>query len=204
MKRSDFCKTLITPGIACSCALGIGQGSVFGSFLQDKITSRNPAETPCEKKMEFTQTWVKRFFEIVDKQLDEDTRNRLMQTNGSECAKGAYGELTSDKPATIEEIDQKVQDWQKRLGKENIFRENNTVYFNYVGNPEGLKISDGYCLCPVIENKPETLSPTYCQCSVGYVKYMFQRFITFKPVKAELLESLRSGGKACRFKITLT
>jgi hypothetical protein len=77
------------------------------------------------------------------------------------------------------------------------------VYFNYVGNPKGLKISDGYCLCPMIEDKPDILSPTYCQCSVGYVKYMFQRLITYKPVQVDLLESLRSGGKACRFKVTL-
>jgi Family of unknown function (DUF6144) len=125
-----------------------------------------------------------------------------MQTNGTACAKGAYGELTDDRPATIEEIDQKIATWQKNLGKENIYRQNATVFFNYVGNPKGLKVSDGYCLCPLTENKPETLSPTYCQCSVGYVRYMFQKLITFNPVQVELLESVRSGGKACRFKIT--
>ncbi|NSW95374.1 MAG: hypothetical protein HPY62_11770 [Bacteroidales bacterium] len=203
MKRSDFCKTLISPGIACSCAMGMGLGFTPGSFLPKKNNLKNPFGTPCEKKMEFTQAWIKRFFDIVDRHLDENTRVRLMQANGAECAKGAYGELTSDKPATIEEIDRKINEWQKKIGKENVFRENNTVYFNYVGNNEGLKISDGYCLCPMIEDKPEILSSTYCQCSVGYVKYMFQRFITFKPVEVELLESLRSGGKACRFKVTL-
>ena len=204
MKRSDFCKAMITPGLACSC--GIGLGSVFTTekipSKQNKGTS-NPKETPCSEKMDFTQKWVKRFFEVVDQNLDPETRTRLMQANGQACAKGAYGELTENKPATIEEIDQKISSWQKELGKENIYRKDNTVFFNYVGNGKGLKISDGYCLCPMIENKPETLSPTYCQCSVGYVRYMFQRLITFKPVKVELLESLRSGGKACRFKVTL-
>jgi hypothetical protein len=203
MKRSDFCKSLLTPGIACSCALGLGPTSVLNKVLQTNKPEDNPNETPCDEKIEFAQKWVKRFFEIVDQQLDEETRINLMQLNGAACAKGAYGEFTNDKPATIEDIDQKIVTWQKNLGKENIYRQENTIFLNYVENPKGLKISDGYCLCPLIENKPETLSPTYCQCSVGYVKYMFQRFITFKPVRVELLESLRSGGKACRFKITL-
>lgn len=203
MKRSDFCKSLLTPGIACSCAMGLGQTHVLDSAFQDDKQTDNPKETPCDKKIEFAQNWVKRFFEIIDQQLDEETRTKLMQLNGGACAKGAYGEFTNDKPATIEDIDQKIAAWQKNLGKENIYREDNNIFFNYIGNPNGLKISDGYCLCPLIENKPRSLSPTYCQCSVGYVKYMFQRFITFKPVRVELLESLRSGGKACRFKVII-
>lgn len=198
MKRSDFCKSLLTPSIVCSCAAGLGPTC----FLPKKPLD-NPNETPCDAKIDFAQKWLKRFFDLVDQQLDSETRIKLMQSNGAACAKGAYGELTNDKPATIEDIDKKIVTWQKNLGKENIYRQDSTIFFNYVGNPKGLKVSDGYCLCPMIENKPETLSPTYCQCSVGYVKYMFQRFITFKPVQVELLESLRSGGKACRFKVTL-
>ena len=67
---------------------------------------------------------------------------------------------TFEKPTTLEQIDQKIAEWQKNLGKENIYRRDDHIFFNYVGNPNGLKISDGYCLCPMIEDKPETLSPT--------------------------------------------
>jgi len=195
---------LLTPGIVCGCTLGLQASGILKSVLpvnSDFLTSQN--ETPCTEKMDFTQKWVKRFFEILDQQIDEKTRKKLMQTNGAACAKGAYGEIPGTKAATLEEIDKTITLYQQKLGKENIYRADNIVYFNYVGNSKGLKISDGYCLCPMIENGPVTLSPTYCQCSVGYVQYMFQRFITFKPVRAELLESLRGGGKACRFKIMI-
>jgi hypothetical protein len=204
MKRSQFCKNLLAPGLACSCALGLQAGGMFESLLptQDNPSSK-PGETPCTEKMEFTHKWLKRFFDIMDQQIDEPTRIKLMQSNGAACAKGAYGEFSAAKPATLEEIDGKIALWQKQLGKENIYRTGNTVFFNYVGNPKGLKISDGYCLCPMLENGPVSLSPTYCQCSVGYVQYMFQKQITFKPVKVELLESLRGGGKACRFKVMI-
>jgi hypothetical protein len=204
MERSEFCKKFLASGLACSCALGLQSGSLIEPLKDSKIAPpENPAETPCNEKMDFTQKWVKRFFDIMDKQVDEKTRITLMRTNGAACAQGAMGDITEKKPATLEEIDKTILEWQKGLGKDNIFRKENTVFFNYVGNPKGLKVSDGYCLCPMLENGPISLSPTYCQCSVGYVQYMFQKLITFKPVQVELLESLRGGGKACRFKVTI-
>jgi hypothetical protein len=194
----------MTSGIACGCAAGLqASGILDHSYAYNTATLSDPNETPCNEKMDFTQKWVKRFFEIMDKQLDEKTRTLLMQTNGKACAKGAYGEFTRTEPASPEEIDNTIALWQQKLGKENIFRSDNIVYFNYSGNHRGLKISDGYCLCPMIENAPATLSPTYCQCSVGYVGYMFQKLITFRTVEVELLESLRGGGKACRFKVMI-
>ena len=203
MKRSQFCKSVITPGIAC-CAFGMPAGGMFGSApANDNDAAGGTNETPCNEKMDFTQKWVKRFFDILDSQIDEPARIKLMQTNGAACAMGAYGELTDKKPATLKEIDETIARFQEKIGKENIYRNGNFVYFNYVGSPEGVKISDGYCLCPMIENGPAALSPTFCQCSVGYVGYMFNKMITFKPVKVELLESLRSGGKACRFRVTV-
>jgi hypothetical protein len=204
MKRSQFCKKLLIPGITCGCALGLQASGLFETEIlksQDYPVSLN--ETPCDKKMEFTQKWVKRFFDILDQQVDETVRIKLMQANGAACAKGAYGEIPDAKPATIEEIDNTISQWQQRIGPDNIFRKERTVYFNYTGSPKGIKISDGYCLCPMVENGPVNLSKTYCQCSVGYVGYMFQQKITFNPVQVELLESLRGGGKACRFKVTI-
>ncbi len=203
MKRSQFCKNILAPGIACSCVLGIPAAVLPVNPEHPGAGNANPGETPCNEKIEFTQKWVKRFFDILDQLTDEETRKKLMHANGAACARSAYGEFSEEKPATLAEIDAKISEWQKGLGKENIYREGNSVYFNYVGNPKGLKIADGYCLCPMIENGPATLSPTYCQCSVGYVKFMFRKLITFKPVEAELLESLRGGGKACRFKVTI-
>jgi hypothetical protein len=50
--------------------------------------------------------------------------------------------------------------------------------------------------CPLTEKGPEGLSGLYCECSVGYVKYMIER-VTGTTVKVELLESLKRGGKGC-------
>jgi hypothetical protein len=204
MERSEFCKKFLASGIACSCVLGLKAGELVEPAVPtaDDLPV-NPAETPCSEVVNFTHQWIKRFVDILDQQLDESTRKKLMISNGTECARGYYGAIGDAKPASMEEIDKTIEDWQSKIGKENIFRSDHTIYFNYVGNPKGLKIADGYCLCPMIETGPSTLSPTYCQCSAGYVQFMFHKFITGKPVQVELLESLRGGGEACRFKVTI-
>ena len=58
------------------------------------------------------------------------------------------------------------------------------------------------CGCPIAEKSPEGLSGTFCQCSVGFVRAMFSGYLG-KPVRVELLEALKHGGKTCRFKIML-
>ena len=69
-------------------------------------------------------------------------------------------------------------------------------------NPAGLIMLDGYCMCPLVESGPPGLSPTFCYCSTGYVKEIFER-TTGKPVTVDLIESLKMGGKDCVFGITI-
>jgi predicted hydrocarbon binding protein len=54
------------------------------------------------------------------------------------------------------------------------------------------------CLCPLVQSGSETLSDTYCNCSRGWVKEMFE-MVSGKPVEVTLTESIKRGAKACRF-----
>ncbi|RPJ55480.1 MAG: hypothetical protein EHM23_26100 [Acidobacteria bacterium] len=92
---------------------------------------------------------------------------------------------------------------KKYLGEEAIKQEGDqmVVYFKYKANPRGLKVSDGYCLCPILEDAPKDISPTYCLCSVGYVREIFERQIG-KPVQVELIDSVLRGAKGCSFKVS--
>jgi hypothetical protein len=153
--------------------------------------------TSFAQRVEFGKTWAGRFMRVMDERLDEKTRRGLMEANGRACASGAYG---PPDPAKVVSVDQFVAGLAQHVGPENARREGDVVYFNYKGNPAGLRVADGYCLCPLVEDGPADLSPTYCHCSVGYVAYMFERNIG-RSVRVELLESLRRGGKACRFAV---
>ncbi len=159
------------------------------------------AASSCEKKYGFAQTWAKRMIDIFDRDLDQATRTKLMHTMGRTCFAGAHGERPAEAPKPGQ-LDRFITALRERGGPDMVRREANVIHFQYIGNPAGLKVSDGYCLCPVVEKGPEGLSGTFCECSVGYVTEMFQRQSNI-PVKVELIESLKRGGKRCRFKIAL-
>ncbi len=150
-----------------------------------------------EARTDFGKKWVGRFMRVMDERIDEKTRLGLMEANGRACAMGAYG---PPDPAKTLAVDDFVARLARYVGPENARREGDVVHFNYVQNPAGLRTSDGYCLCPMVEDGPSDLSPTFCQCSVGYVAYMFEKNLG-RAVRVELLESVRRGGKACRFAV---
>ncbi len=150
-----------------------------------------------EARADFGKKWVGRFMRVMDERIDEKTRHGLMEANGRACAMGAYGPPDPTKALAVDDFVTRLATY---VGRENARREGDIVYFNYVQNPAGLRTADGHCLCPIVEDGPSDLSPTFCHCSVGYVAYMFEKNLG-RPVRVELLESVRRGGKACRFAV---
>ena len=190
MDRKDFMKSLggICAGaglLGCACgrafALGLGQ--------------EEAEETPLSEKFDFAQTYVKRLFDILDRELDPATRARIVEEMGRACYEG-WAKGKAPKPVTVDEL---VTSLKKRSGENLVRREGNVLYYGYASSPG---VANRRCLCPIVEKGPAGLSATYCQCSVGYVRTMFRGYLG-KPVSVELIESLKRGGKTCRFKITL-
>jgi hypothetical protein len=121
---------------------------------------------------------------------------------GCDARGRAFPEQGTRNQPPLPSLDDFIARAQARFGEEVVHREGDVVYFNYVQNRRGLKVADGYCLCPLVETGPAGLSGTDCLCSVGYVQHMFET-MAGHPVKVELRESLKRGGKGCKFKIDL-
>jgi hypothetical protein len=101
---------------------------------------------------------------VVDERLDETTRRGLTEANGRACAMGACGPLD---PAKRVGVDEFVAGLAKHAGPENARREGDVELFNYRQNPAGPSLEDGYSLCPLVEDGPADLSPTYCLPRTG-------------------------------------
>ncbi len=202
MDRKEFVGKLVQIGVAAAvapicCAEALAQTPTNPlpplNCSMEPVTDADKQGHGCDYAFPYAQRWLKRFMDVFDEELDEATRHRIMERNGQRCFLAAYGarKQTPDQGA----LDEIVKKWGLR-------REGNDIYFAYVQNPKGMKVKSGWCLCAFVAKGPEGLSGTYCQCSVGYVREMFSQ-LAGKQVKVELLESLKRGGKACRFKITV-
>jgi hypothetical protein len=212
--RRRFLQTLVQAGTgSCCCAPVLGlsalsqeqsresQGEDWIADLENQM--KEGSRTPAWRRMEVAEQWIQRLMGNMDALLDDETRNRLMHACGRACYNAAFG-VRSEEPPPSGALDALLGASQAR-GETEIRREGNTVYYQYgpsEQNPYGLRILDGYCMCPVVESGPAELSPTYCQCSAGYVREMFER-MTGEPCRVEVLESLRSGGSTCRFKVDI-
>ncbi len=215
--RKSFLQRLMRAGTgACCCAPALALGLPFDQeppparaggeqeWIADLETRmREGSRTPAWRRMEITGEWIQRLMANMDTLLDEETRTRLMQACGRACYLNAFG-VAGSEPPPPGALDALLAAYQSQ-GETEIRREGNTVYYQYgptEQNPYGLRLLDGYCMCPVVESGPAELSPTYCQCSAGYVRETFER-LTGESCRVEVLESLRTGGTRCRFKIEL-
>jgi len=199
LDRKQLLKSAGTFGAAtCLCALGASR------LLGDEIPDTAPGATTAAravKRMEFSDLWVRRFMNVLDGTLDEATRAKVMAANGSAC----FREWIASEGRTVTRVP--FETWAasvKQRPADNSLRvEGNTVFMEYTSSAEtGGPSPEGVCLCPMVESKPAGLSRTYCQCSVGYVREMYEQ--TFgQPVTVELVESVLYGGARCRFKITV-
>jgi hypothetical protein len=218
MDRKQFLRRVAKAGVVC-CGAAVGralpsvQEPSSGSELARGRTGWigdlerrmiKGSESPGRVKAEKAEYWIKALMSHLDEMLDQETKIKLMQACGRSCYDRAFGAAGQRKPSR-EERERYFQ-----LLEENgytLTREGDTVSFTFSWgrdhqNPQGLMIRDGYCMCPLVESGPPGLSPTFCYCSTGYVRETFER-ITGKPVNVDLVESLKSGGQHCVFRITV-
>ena len=200
--RKEFLATLGRGGAGlCMCAAAAGMQAAFaGQTPAPKPGDKTPERAA--KRMEFADGWVRRFFEAMDKTLDEASRQRLMVANGKSCFAAYAGPLKKQpRPDALK----KFTAWIAQEGKEEGYSiEGNVISFEFVGSAEtGQASPEKICLCPMAEaQKAGQISPTYCLCSVGYVKEMHERKLG-RPVDVELVDSVLRGGKRCKFRMTV-
>ncbi len=193
MDRKEFLKTSL--GVCCGAAMA---GNV--TILAQEKAPDVPV-TECTKRVVQGQKVIRRLLAELDRNVDQGLREKIMESCGRQCFEGAHGARTAEAPKP-EDVTRFLDGMRKYLGDQGVQRvgDEMIVYFKYTANPRGLKVSEGYCLCPILEDAPKDISPTFCHCSVGYVREIFERRVG-KPVEVQLLDSVLRGGKGCNFKV---
>ena len=122
-------------------------------------------------------------------EVDLETRKKIMELCGEACAR-EDGDLEIAK--RIAEETTNKEEILTRVNKEIPWcgawtTKDNTIQCTCVK-----------CGCPLVRNKVVDLTGTFCFCSRGWVKKIFETLFK-KPVNVELEKSIGLGDKICKF-----
>lgn len=179
MDRKQFFKKTVQMVLASGSLLLCGRKNFFAQSSTDK---------PKDSHQKFKEDWIASLMKNLDEQFDEETRLKLMESCGRNCARRGAIRLAESCKGDVEKM---VNILAEHLGKENNSIEGNTV-----------KVGYDKCLCELVAEGPERLSDTFCNCSRGWLLEMFET-AAGKPVSVELLQSIKRGSSSCRFIVHL-
>lgn len=140
------------------------------------------------REQKFKEEWVKALMENLEDQFDSDSRIRLMESCGRNCARRNAAQITEECRGDID----KMVKILNRIPDLKIRKKDDHGYL----------VTYGKCFCRLVAKGPERLPDTYCECSRGWLLQMFGT-TRGKPVEVKILQSIKRGADTCRFLITI-
>jgi predicted hydrocarbon binding protein len=169
----------------------IGTWAVFsfgGPGLVFFTAKKDGEEDQMAQKSKFVHDWISNLMKNMDRQMDDEGKTRLLEECGRACAeRHAKAEALKHKG----NLDGWLGVFKKWVGSDNVRREDNAVHLIY-----------SKCLCPLVQNHPPLMSKTYCNCSRGWLKEVFETVVE-KPVEVKLENSIMQGAEQCRFTVLI-
>jgi hypothetical protein len=189
MKRNEFLVACAS-GV-CGCGL-LGLLAPATAAAEEKEAPAAAAPAECEQTKQQLDGARERFAILVTAmgaQLDDATRQKLLQQTGRECARPwtpFFEKHRGDLPGFLAKA---KSAWLERAD----FDEKAGV-LRVAGKP-------GPCACPLV--KVGRTPADFCRCSTGWNELAFSTVVG-KPVKVELEESVLRGDPRCSFRITIS
>ena len=183
MDRKEFLRSTCGLGL-CACT---------GMLLAGKAGAKEKAaECPPPKdewKLDFVQNRFSKFVDVIDQQVDPDTRDQMFGKFGEVCSNESVGQFKQ----YIGNIDGFLQ----------YIRENwvESAEFDKARNEITItgKPSDK-CFCPFVGNSK--MSTNFCNCSTGWMKQTYGAILG-KKVEAKATATVLRGDDRCSFKIQI-
>ncbi len=137
-----------------------------------------------------TEKWIATLVAGLDEHVDEKTRAKIFEQCGRQCQSQSF----IKKARGIYEKSKNIDEFLETLGRvyKHLHREGDKVYIVY---PR--------CYCSQVNKIPRgILSATYCNCSRGWAKALFEGALG-RPVEVMMEKSIVSGDDQCKFRIVL-
>ena len=167
------------------------QEQVIYKAVESKSDAGTAAEIvygPCgSAKNENDADWVKSTMERMEKKFDEEAAKQIRI--GCQCGYGMDEKLKllhqlKASASTMEEFAN--SDKARAAG---LFSEDGILYLQFL-----------FCPCPMLAAVEKLETKTWCLCTAGYSKVLFEEAFGCE-VEVELLKSIKSGDDICLMKI---
>jgi len=162
------------------------QEQVICSAVQNE-SNEETARQIVYNPQEDNPTWVNNTMRRLDEKFDASTVKKIRMN----CQCG-YG--MDEKLALLQEL-MSVSSSLEEFGNNEKARAAGLSFKNgelFLGFP--------FCPCPMLAEVERLETKTWCQCTTGYSKVLFEKAFGCR-VDVELLKSIKAGDKACLMKI---
>lgn len=137
-----------------------------------------------------TEKWITALMDGLNQNVDEKTLAVILEQCGGQCQSQRFVKKARD----IYQKSKSTDEFLKRLEQtyKHLHREGGKVYIVY---PK--------CYCSQVNKIPRgKLSGTYCNCSRGWAKALFEGTMG-RPVEVIMEKSIINGDDQCKFRIAL-
>lgn len=135
---------------------------------------------------------IREMMAMLDRGTDAATRRVIMEA----CSEGCFGKSVIEKARRHQASAQTLDELLVRLNEAHIGgghlqRQGNAIHATY-----------DRCYCGSVSKSKVPFSATYCGCSCGWYRRLFEALLN-QPVEVELLGSIIQGNENCQFLIHL-
>jgi hypothetical protein len=180
-------------------------GRIVGLFVGEETQAKimEGSERIGDASAEELAAWLKGVVDRLDALVDEETRTEIMVNMGVNCARvnSSHIDRALAKRRQFETLEAFLEAEEKNPSPgTRLVREGDVVHQCY----EPRSAFQVRCFCSLWRGlaSDENVSPTWCQCSKGFVMKLWEAYVG-RPVQVEFVESCIAGAEGCKFAVHL-
>ncbi|NJK95295.1 MAG: hypothetical protein HC905_10615 [Bacteroidales bacterium] len=187
MNRKEYIQRTLQLGV-CSCAMLLPGPVKASSVIK---TDEDEQTKMLRMQRDFLQNWLADFMEAADREVDAITRVKLYESTGRGCYnRHKFKQDIAEKGKG--DLDKLIEAYKQNF---EIWKEGDKIHIRY-GEV------NAQCYCPAAKSHDPKPNDIHCECTRTTHQTIFETALC-KPVKVNILESFRRGGKTCHFLVEI-
>jgi len=187
MNRSEFLRSSVQ--LTCASCLGLmlhpRAAAADAPAPADPTSPVDEALKQAQDETAFVNHWLTDLFDTIDAELDPATRRKLMDGCGRGCFR-RHKFKQDIAEAGKGDVGRLVAAYQKNFL---VWREGDLIHIAY-------GTGKNTCFCPAARRRPARPNDLHCECTRATHQTVFETALG-RPVRVELVETVRRGGNRC-------